>query len=325
MLFILFFLVFLLVLFFSVFVAVFLLRRHMLFPTYGSRIFTAQRPSFTAELVCMYRAIGTELGMCNDPFAIRFCDLDAKLVCKLFLTIRKLFGRQVPLGNIAMLAVRTLSFDEYILNSGCEQVVILGAGLDARPYRLGGALLGDKVRFFEVDAPATQRMKKRKVKQVFETNPRAFTNPAYSTGRVIYVSCDFATESFLERLEVAGFDKSNPKTAILLEGVASYLTWDELKNTSLKVASCASGTLFAMNVRQDDMRETTTSRLLKSFVGEEWKFSMKLDETAETRFAPLGFKVLREKSFAQAMDENQIFKNEARSKLPGRMMFLEVR
>jgi methyltransferase (TIGR00027 family) len=50
--------------------------------------------------------------------------------------------------------IRTRFYDEYLLaagTAGCHQVVVLGAGLDTRAFRLPW---GDDVRLFELDQPA---------------------------------------------------------------------------------------------------------------------------------------------------------------------------
>lgn len=49
------------------------------------------------------------------------------------------------------------------LSGGIGQLVILGAGLDTRPYRLPGI---EKVQVFEVDLPSVQNEKKRSFKKV---------------------------------------------------------------------------------------------------------------------------------------------------------------
>ena len=298
----------------------------MLFPTSTPRIFKAERPSFTAELVNNYRAIATLLSMCDDPFAIQFADWDAAIYIYLFVGLRYVFGKRISDGMICVLAIRTNFMDDFIREAESAQVVILGAGLDARAYRLKG-LGGDEVHFFEVDAPSTQRMKKAKVKEVFQRRPDLFQSGAYQKGHVTYVTCNFASnESFFDRLCEEGFNPKNPKTVILLEGVASYLTWEELKSTLLKVAQCAPGTRFVMNVPVGNRIKTSSfAKFLKHVVGEEWKFAMQDTDTSESLFGPLGFKILRELTFNQAMDQLPILNGERKLPHAGKMIFMEVK
>lgn len=284
-----------------VFTAFAFFRRGLLFPSTASRMFKSQRPSLTAELVCVYRAMGTLLDYYSDPFAWEFCDFDATLYVLFVVFARKWFNMNHR--GIAMMTVRTRGFDQFIDNSGCTQVVILGAGLDSRAYRLKN--LPANARFFEVDAPATQDMKRSKIEEVYRRAPTLFQNKAYVENRVVYVKCNFVNESFLDKLIENGFDKTNPKTVILLEGVASYLEWEDLKGTLLKVASCAPGTLFAMNVPQNrhQIMHSHSAKFLKYVVGEPWKFSMTDEDTAESLFAPLGFKILESYSFPEAFEK----------------------
>src|SRR3990172_7076105 len=71
-------------------------------------------------------------------------------------------------GVMGFLTVRERHIDEYLkacLADGLEQLVILGAGYDARAYRFEELKRGVKV--FEVDHPASQATKLEKLKQIF--------------------------------------------------------------------------------------------------------------------------------------------------------------
>src|SRR5690606_11278337 len=108
--------------------------------------------------------------------------------------------------------LRTLAIDALVtegMREGIEQCVILGAGLDARAYRLP-ALTGKKV--YEVDHPATQRFKRSRSKRL--PSPMA---------ELVYVSVDFGREAIDDRLLQAGFDPSVP-TLFVWEGVTMYLS-----------------------------------------------------------------------------------------------------
>ena len=57
---------------------------------------------------------------------------------------------------------------------GVSQVVVLGAGLDTYAYR---SVLGDRLRIFEVDHPATQAWKRQRLEEA------AIAVPGYLTFR----------------------------------------------------------------------------------------------------------------------------------------------
>jgi methyltransferase (TIGR00027 family) len=108
-----------------------------------------------------------------------------------------------------MMATRTVAIDDAIRDARTPQVVILGAGLDGRAWRMPE--LGDAV-VFEVDHPDTQRDK------------RARTAALTPTAREIrYVPVDFERDSLDRALSEAGHDASLPTTWVW-EGVVMYLT-----------------------------------------------------------------------------------------------------
>ena len=301
--------------------AAFYRRNLLLLHHKGSRMFQDGRPSFTAELVCIYRATSTILGWCNDPFAIEFLDWDAQLYVQFVSTMKQLAGKKLKLTMTQYLAARTSYLDDFVLAGNSEQIVILGAGLDSRAYRLRH-LLKKNVKIYEVDAPATQRHKKAALERLYTRRPDLF-NGAILEQCVTFVSCDFASnESFVQKLMEKGFDKSNPNTTVLLEGVASYLVVDDLKKTLQDIASFAPGTRFAMNCIEDSVRkQSLVSKLLKNVVGEEWKFAWKASDNVEEFFSPLGFKVLDYQPFEQVMANLKSLKNEDAPSRVGNFIF----
>jgi methyltransferase (TIGR00027 family) len=119
--------------------------------------------------------------------------------------------RAVTAGLADHLALRTDAIDAELrasLARGLRQVVLLGAGLDARGYRL------EELRdasFFEVDVPTTQATK------------RAWARTHRSAARTHrFVEVDFAKDALDARLLAAGLDPASP-TLWLWEGVTMYL------------------------------------------------------------------------------------------------------
>lgn len=121
---------------------------------------------------------------------------------------------QTPPAMIVLgVTARTKHIDAALTASlahGVRQVVILGAGFDSRAYRMAQGHEG--VRFFEVDLPATQDDKKRRVRELFGSLPP----------QAVYVAIDFETQSLDTRLSEAGFDQRQP-TFFVWEGVTMYL------------------------------------------------------------------------------------------------------
>ena len=120
------------------------------------------------------------------------------------------------------------------------QVVVLGAGLDTRPLRL--AELCDAaddrggIQIFEVDFPAVLDYKNR----VLASNtgvPYPEFVMSMAPGVVLnQVSVDWANEKFDEKLRAAdGFSATAP-TAWVIEGVLSYLSEQEVRDT---LTACA--------------------------------------------------------------------------------------
>jgi methyltransferase (TIGR00027 family) len=108
--------------------------------------------------------------------------------------------------------------------TGIRQIVILGAGLDTTALRRLHA--GRGVRYFEVDHPATQAWKRRRIVEA------GFQPPAELT----FAPVDFERETLPDGLAAAGFDHGQPAFFAWL-GVVPYLTeaaiFETLKFVSL--------------------------------------------------------------------------------------------
>lgn len=99
---------------------------------------------------------------------------------------------------------------------GLQQYVILGAGLDT--FSLRHPELENILEIFEIDHPATQEFKK---KRLAEVNLKLPIN-------VHFVSMDFTKKFSYQNLMDIGFD--NKKTFFSLLGVSYYLTKDEISS-----------------------------------------------------------------------------------------------
>jgi methyltransferase (TIGR00027 family) len=120
------------------------------------------------------------------------------------------------------------------VRSGLSQYVILGAGLDTFAQRRKD--LTSKVHVFEIDEPHTQEWKRQRL-----------TDLSYGVPDFLkLVPVDFESgESWLEKLYANGFQKNRP-AFVASTGVAMYLSREANLETFQKVASLATGSVFAM-------------------------------------------------------------------------------
>jgi methyltransferase (TIGR00027 family) len=185
------------------------------------------RRSLTSEYVSVLRALYTqgppELATVDDPAAF---ELLPEPWLSLLRAIERTPGAARVVHRALGILTRGLSFgvplrsafiDDALRNapSRPRQLVILGAGLDGRAYRLP-ELAG--VTVYEVDHPDTQAAKRDKVK----LSPLA--------ERVVYVGIDFEKESVDAALARAGHDAQAP-TSFVWEGVTMYLTHEAVLGT----------------------------------------------------------------------------------------------
>jgi methyltransferase (TIGR00027 family) len=118
---------------------------------------------------------------------------------------------------------------------GVKQYVILGAGLDTFAQR--HAELGSQLRVFEIDQPAAQEWKRRRLID------RGFGIPSY----LRLVPVDFeAGDTWWERLAPAGFDATQP-TVVASTGVSMYLTKDAIVATLRHIAALVHGSTLVMS------------------------------------------------------------------------------
>ncbi|MEV6637916.1 SAM-dependent methyltransferase [Actinoplanes sp. NPDC051470] len=120
-------------------------------------------------------------------------------------------GMARMIGDVIVL--RTLHYDQMIIDSGVEQIVLLGAGLDGRAYRQ----TWPGRRIFELDRPAGLALKEQAA---------AKAGVPVLTERTA-IPVDLA-DDWPSALLAAGFDPSRP-TAWIAEGLAVYLDRPELE------------------------------------------------------------------------------------------------
>ena len=160
------------------------------------------RPSVTARWVAAHRA-RMEHTRPSTPGA----DLEGER--RLYRDVGGSFA--VPLGRPKGMAERTRVVDAEVaraIGRGTTQVVLLGAGYDGRALRFGVG----SVRWFEVDLPATQADKRRRLDAL-----------GVGHAAVSYLPLDLATGDLDAALDAAGHDRGAP-SLFVCEGLLASLT-----------------------------------------------------------------------------------------------------
>ncbi len=177
--------------------------------------------SRTAQYMALFRALESALPARRRLFDHRFARgfLPPGLRFAVALSRLPLVGGLIPAwidhrwpGARTSGVARTRLIDdlaEASLRSGVEQVVLLGAGFDARAYRMA-AMAGATV--FEVDHPATSAAKRQQVESALGSLP----------SHVRFVPIDFNVEPLPSTMTAAGFESRRP-TLFVWEGVTNYL------------------------------------------------------------------------------------------------------
>jgi methyltransferase (TIGR00027 family) len=188
------------------------------------------RASRTAVLVCQGRAAADGLvapGVFSDPVAIELLHEDERV------PVVQVRAGTPPSGAAARLTYesvrasatgmvpRTVAIDEAVVTRPCPQLVVLGAGLDGRAWRMSE--LAD-VAVLEVDHPASQADKRERIGD---------RTPVSASLQLVPV--DFGVDSLDLALDAADHDRSRP-TTWLWEGVVAYLTEPEVVRTLAALA-----------------------------------------------------------------------------------------
>lgn len=172
-------------------------------------------------------------------------------------------------------AIRTRFFDDFVhraVGTDGRQVVILGAGLDCRAYRLN---FTDRCQVFEIDLPGILEFKESVLTE-HQIEPAC---------RRSCVHAD-VTHDWRDLLTAAGFDRSKP-TIWLMEGMLPYLEQADIAKllTSVESMSC-SGSSCAFDDCQDLYRSFAESCDIRDFGG---VISMNSPDIAAREFGNRGW------------------------------------
>jgi len=164
---------------------------------------------------------------------------------------------------------RTVAIDEALRARLAGQLVILGAGLDTRAWRLPELAQTD---VWEVDHPASQQDKRARLAEAApmlrgpdEGDLLAAELPVVARS-VRFTPVDFAVDDLGAALDAAGHDPSAP-TTWLWEGVVPYLTRDEVRATVAALAArTVPGSVLVVNYQAPSAR-AAAGRLLTRVLG----------------------------------------------------------
>jgi methyltransferase (TIGR00027 family) len=236
----------------------------------------AGEASRTAEYMALFRALESTRGdarLFDDPYAPAFLPTGLRVLAHasrlppLGDVLRSYIDRRWP-GTRTSAVARTRYIDDVVadaLRAGATQVVILGAGYDARAYRLPGMA---RATVFEVDHPSTSARKRDVVATALGTLP----------AHVRFVAIDFDVDDLADAMHAAGYDPSAP-TVVTWEGVTNYLTAPAVDGTLRWCAGAAAGsrvlfTYVHQRVLDDPSTFPGTDVLFATLraAGERWTF-----------------------------------------------------
>ena len=184
----------------------------------------------------------------TDPFAEHLLSPGIRILLRSGL-FRRLFvlpfEREVP-GLIGGFVCRTRYIDDVVthtIRSGLEQVVVLGAGLDTRAFRIPGA---GGVKFFEIDLGEVQEMKRRRLGRMLARIPP----------HVSFIPLDLTRDSPEQALAASGFMRDKP-ALFVMEGVIQYLPAEAVSRIFTGVGRSAPGSQLVFTYI---LREVTEGR-----------------------------------------------------------------
>jgi len=180
-------------------------------------------------------------------------------------------------GAFGLILCRTKYIDDVLqisIDNGIQQVVILGAGLDTRPYRIESS---DNLKVVEVDLPIMQNIKKRKVRKCLGELPTHIT----------YVPIDFNKQSLEEVLSNEVLDTGKP-IFFIWEGVTQYITEEAVKSTFRFISKAVIGSAVVFSYILKDVIDKTSdiegiNDVMDYFITKDqsWEFGLEPSNVGE--------------------------------------------
>lgn len=249
----------------------------------------AGQASRTAEMVAAWRAYAqgrTSTPKYDEPTAEKLLPERARAELADWRAGRLNGFRHAFLETRAQLMVaRTVEIDDAIREKHNPQLVILGAGLDGRAWRLRGL---EDVTVFEVDHPDTQAAKQQRLSA-------AKLTPVAQDVR--FVPVDFTGDRLGEKLAAAGHDASTPTTWVW-EGVVMYLTPAQVEATLAAFAPRSAPGSRLVALYHSRALIVRLLGLYLRFVGEPLRSEYTVDQM-RALLAGHGFTVVRDRTLAE--------------------------
>ncbi len=248
-------------------------------------------PSRTALMIARQRAAHQLLdhgSILNDPFAMKILRESEKDILQ--------FAIAHPAASIGRLftAARSRIAEDALskaVESGIQQIVILGAGLDT--FALRNPHAAQQTRVYEVDYPATQAWKHQLLAEAQIAIPPSLT----------LVPVDFEHDDVKGKLAGAGFHQNSPAFFTWL-GVVPYLTHDAIARTLDYISSIQNSEVVFDYMRSPE----AFSGELKQLEIKRAEQLEKIGERSATRFEPPaiaailrshGFEIIEDISFQE--------------------------
>ncbi len=240
--------------------------------------------SYSAGQSLQYRWIMHYFDTRPDPLSVAFtkkfpCELHFGLwsIMGALIISQRLFGFTTKLGKLVKLGeetidstagIRVLTFDKIMEKyvDEMDQIVLPGVGFDLISLHF---TKGKDVKVFELDQVNTLNVK-------VETLKKAGIKHDWIT----YIPVDYASESWVDKLLEAGFDKTK-KTLFLWQSVSLYLEADTVRETVRQMADlCVDGSVIAQDFYSTAFMSGEISKIatknmsLIEKMGEPWKFTI---------------------------------------------------
>ena len=272
--------------------------------------------SFTAIQSLQYRWMMHYFDTRSDPLSVAFikafpCESHFGLWSTMGALIisQRLFGFTTKLGKLTEPGAETLVstpgrrlllfdsiMEKYV--DEMEQIVIPGVGFDLVALRY---TKGKRAKVFEVDQVETLKVKVETLRKT-----------GIEHDWITYVLVDYESESWIEKLEAAGFDRTR-KTLFLWQSVSLFLEGDVVKQTLREMAaSCAVGSIVAQDLYSRSFISGETSKMIERTSrtvakrGEPWIFGLDLstnpDSTVESFLKECGLKMTEIHQFGEKLD-----------------------
>lgn len=189
-------------------------------------------------------------------------------------SVYEAFDWMLP-GQFVAFAHRKAFFDRQVreaLGTGACQVLVLGAGYDTLAWRLASAF--PNVNFFEIDHPATARLKAKGLKKMGQP------------GNLYLIAEDLSQHKLVDVIKADESWDLHARTIILAEGLVMYLPADAVLSLFSQCAELVGdGSRFVFSYiptgrdgRPDVGRWTGLMLWLQKAVGEPWTWSIQPEE-----------------------------------------------